>query len=150
LDESLEEIEHVSPWFLPDGRHFLYTAVSTKPENSAIHVGSLDSKNRVRLMTAKSKALYSPPGYLLYLRERRIMAQFFDVDRLQLGGEAVPVAEDVLYDPNTGASAFYASSQGTLVYQRVIGQGRQQWVWTDRAGKTMGHAVAGLNARYLR
>src|SRR5262249_13760991 len=52
LDKSLEEIGHGTPWFLPDGRHFLYLALSTKPQNTAIYVGSLDSKNRVRLMTA--------------------------------------------------------------------------------------------------
>src|SRR5262249_38040333 len=134
LDKSLEEIDHASPWFFPDGRHFLYRAWSTKPENTAIYIGSLDSKNRVRLVTTESKALYSPPGFLLYRRERRIMVQPFDVNRLQLSGEAVPVAEDVLYRSLDGASAFTAFNQGTLVYQRVIGQdtqGRQEWMWMD-------------------
>src|SRR5262249_10498334 len=106
------------------------------------------SKNRVRLMTTESRALYSPPGFLLYVRERRIMAQPFNVNRLQLSGEAVPVAEDVV----TGSYAFYASSQGTLVYQRDMGQaqGRPQWVWMDRTGKTIGRAGAPLNAQTLR
>src|SRR5262249_800412 len=96
---------------------------------------------------------YSPPGFLLYLREWRIMAQPFDVDRLRLSGEAVPVAEDVLYRSPDGAPAFNASSQGTLVYQRDIGQdpqGHQQWVWMERAGKTMGRVGAPVNARYLK
>jgi len=32
LDESKQETEHVAPVFLPDGRHFLFLAVSSKPE----------------------------------------------------------------------------------------------------------------------
>ena len=48
LDPSRQETAHSFPQFLPDGRHFLFLASSGRPENSAIYVGSLDSKDRTR------------------------------------------------------------------------------------------------------
>src|SRR5262249_13176071 len=44
LDESRQETPHLFPFFLPDGRHFLYVALSRQKENNGIYVGSLDSK----------------------------------------------------------------------------------------------------------
>src|SRR4030095_11527441 len=67
------KIYHAVPWFLPDGRHFLYQVGSTKPENRAVFIGSLDSKSRKRLMTLESKAIYSPPGFILFLQGQTLM-----------------------------------------------------------------------------
>src|SRR5262249_48291479 len=138
FDNSLEETAHSTPWFLPDGRHFLYTAWSRKPENRAIYIGSLDSKDRKRLMSAQSKAIYSAPGVVLFLREHTLVAEPFDPNRLEFSGEAVPIAEEVGYSPTLGQSAFYASSEGTLIYYRsagaVLSTGAMQWYWMDRSG----------------
>jgi Tol biopolymer transport system component len=62
LDTSLGETEHVAPYFLPDGRRFLYLAVSSQTSNSAVYVGSLDSAERTRLFDSESKAVYAEPG----------------------------------------------------------------------------------------
>src|SRR4030095_10250955 len=102
LDRSLGEVYHAVPWFLPDGRHFLYHAWSTKPENRAIYIGSLDSKARTRLMVSESKAIYSPPGFLLFLSAQTLMARPFDANRLEFTGEAVPLVENIAYDVAQG------------------------------------------------
>ena len=47
--EQAGEMSHRFPWFLPDGHHFLYTAVASDPEKSAVYVGDLDSKNSIRI-----------------------------------------------------------------------------------------------------
>ncbi len=61
LDASREETAHSAPYFLPDGRHFLYTIYSAKRENGGIYVGSLDSPGaRVRLLEDISNAAYAP------------------------------------------------------------------------------------------
>jgi Tol biopolymer transport system component len=147
LDKSLEESGHNTPWFLPDGRHFLYTAWSAKPENRAIYVGSLDSKTKKRLMTAESKTIYAS-GFLLFMRDRALMARPFDITRLEFTGEAKPVAEDVAYNPIIGQSAFYASENGTLIYRRATAPlaNQQQWSWVDRRGKTTGTVNIPANA----
>src|SRR5207253_1609186 len=89
LDASLAEIFHDSPFFLPDGNHFLYIAWSNaKPENCAIWVGSLDSTSRTRLMTTQSNAVYAPPGYLIFMRQGTLTARPFNADSLQFTGDA--------------------------------------------------------------
>jgi len=68
----------VFPWFLPDGRHFLYTAV-TSAGNYTIYVGDLQSKDaRTKVITEGSNSIYVPPGYTLFVRERTLMALPFD------------------------------------------------------------------------
>jgi Tol biopolymer transport system component len=145
-DATLGETAHATPWFLPDGRRFLYTAWSNTPENRAVYVGSIELEDvasgmaaRVRLMPAESKALYVEPGYLLFLRNRTLMARPFDADRLEFTGEARRVAENVMYNPVSGAAAFGASSGGTLVYRRggavAAPDASREWRWVDRAGE---------------
>src|SRR4030095_9557509 len=95
LDASRGELSHFHPRFLPDGRHFLYLVVSSQPENAGIRVGSLDSSETKLLVNTDVSGAYAPPGYLLFLRDRTLMAQQFDADRLALAGEPVPVADDV-------------------------------------------------------
>jgi serine/threonine protein kinase len=60
LNASRQEDAHLWPHFLPDGRHFLYFARSTKAENNGIYVGSLDSQERTLLLNANSNAVYVP------------------------------------------------------------------------------------------
>jgi eukaryotic-like serine/threonine-protein kinase len=106
-DKSLNETYHRAPWFLPDGRHFLFQAGSTTPGNRAVYIGDLDSPLKKRLVTSESKAIYVAPGFLLFLNGAILMARPFDADRLEFTGDAVAVANN--------AGGFYASS-GTLVY----------------------------------
>jgi hypothetical protein len=61
-DASLGETGHVRPWFLPDGRHFLYFTVSEKVDDEAVYLATLDSKERKRLVAAKQAAAYAPPA----------------------------------------------------------------------------------------
>jgi hypothetical protein len=93
VDASRNEIEHIWPYFLPDGRHFIYLVRNAQPENSSIYVGSLDSKDTKSLLQVHSSTVYAPPGYLLFVRENTLMAQAFDADTLELKGDAFPVAE---------------------------------------------------------
>jgi serine/threonine protein kinase len=140
LDRSLEQSAHSTPWFLPDGRHFLFTAWSAKPENRALYVGSIDSKDVTRLMASESKGVYVKQGFILFLRDRALMARPFDPTRLEFTGEAVRLAEAVAYNPTFGQSAFYPSNEGSLIYYQstsdVLPSGSRQSFWTDRSGKT--------------
>jgi serine/threonine protein kinase/Tol biopolymer transport system component len=138
VDRALSETSHRLPWFLPDGRHFLYTAWSS-PEKTAVYIAELDSaKPRRRVLSAISNAVYSPPGYLLFLRERILMAQPFDVDKTQVIGEPIPIAERVDYSSEVGTQGQFSCSQnGVLAYATGAG-GNIQLAWFDRSGKVMG------------
>jgi hypothetical protein len=57
LNAGRKENSHRWPHFLPDGRHFLFTARSDVKENNLIYVGSLDSKDVKPLLAAQSNAV---------------------------------------------------------------------------------------------
>ena len=119
LDPTTGETNHRWPHFLPDGRHFLYTASTgtccppTKP--AIIRIGSLDPADAaVTLFQAESSALYAS-GHVLFARDDTLMAQPFDPDARQPKGDAFPLAEHVSTEGSRymGASV---SENGTLVY----------------------------------
>lgn len=132
------------PIFLPDGRHFLYWAgdpFATDPSTVGIYLGSLDSSEPRLLLHADSNALYVPPGYLLFLRERSLMAQRFDPGALKLKGDAFPIAELVASPQSFRVGLFTVSENGLLVYQ--TGENLfTQFAWVDASGKQSGTAGA--------
>ncbi|HEV2762406.1 MAG TPA: protein kinase, partial [Pyrinomonadaceae bacterium] len=116
LDKSRNEYTHAWPHFLPDGRHFLYVAGASPREQSAIFLGSLDSKQTRLLLNVESSVAYAPPGYLLYALEGTLVARPFDADRLELTGEAVPVVKQIGFTTGTARAHFAVSETGTLLY----------------------------------
>jgi Tol biopolymer transport system component len=144
LDTKGGEQWHGWPFFLPDGRHFLYAAGGNP--TSGVYVGSLDSPARIRLLDSFSNAKYAS-GFLVFPRGGTLMAQPFDTTRLALSGEAMAVAERVNFDrgvPPTGAlAAFTVSDTGVLVFEAWR---TSRLVWFDRTGKQIG--ILGDEARY--
>jgi Tol biopolymer transport system component len=136
VDTSRGEISHIWPYFLPDGRHFLFLARNAQHERSAIYVGSLDSKETKPLMNVHSSMAYAPPGYLLFVRGQTLMAQGFDAAGLELKGEPFPVAEQVGYNPRNGHAFFSVSENGVLGF-RSAPLATIQLVWFDRTGKQL-------------
>jgi serine/threonine protein kinase len=137
LDNAREEIKHGWPQFLPDGRHFLYLAVSRRAENSATYLASLDSPQVMRVTTGILPAVYTEPGFLLTVRGTTLMAQPFDWKRARLTGEPLSVAEQV----NTFNASFYPLScfsvgRSTIAY-RPGGQPLSQLAWYDRRGRRL-------------
>src|SRR5262249_5838861 len=127
LDSSRGENSHRWPFFLPDGRHFVYFARSNQTENSGIYAASLDSKERKLLVNTESSGIYASPGRLLFLRERTLMAQQFDVSDLQLTGEPFPIADQVSSiqaGTNSQLSNFSVSDSGVLVYRTGVSDNR--------------------------
>jgi eukaryotic-like serine/threonine-protein kinase len=142
LDKSRNEYTHAWPHFLPDGRHFLYVAGASPPEQSAIFLGSLDSKQTRLLLGVESSVSYAPPGYLLYALEGTLVARPFDADRLELTGEAVPVVKQIGFTLGNARAHFSVSETGTLLYRPNPAAADTQLVWFDRAGKQLGTAGA--------
>jgi serine/threonine-protein kinase len=68
---------HRWPWFLPDGKHFLYVAVNHNTPASpdtGVFVASLDGKENRLLFHTLSSAIYAS-GHLLFQRENSLVAQ---------------------------------------------------------------------------
>jgi eukaryotic-like serine/threonine-protein kinase len=144
LDESRQEISHRWPFFLPDGRHFLFVARSRQIENTAIYVGSLDSKETKRVLNADSSMAYAPQGYLLFAREGTLMGQPFDVDKLRVTGEEIWVAGQISW-ALSALAGFSVSENGVLAY--LTGNPATQLTWFDRSGTEL--RTVGLPAAYI-
>jgi eukaryotic-like serine/threonine-protein kinase len=133
-----DETDHMQPFFLPDGRHFVYTAL-TGTSGKPVYVASLDSAERELLFHADSNEVVYSQGHLLFLRETTLMAQPFDTGRIELTGEAFPIAEEIQTLGGADPYGFFsASGNGVLAYQAGIAVGGLQLTWFDRAGKQIG------------
>jgi Tol biopolymer transport system component len=140
LDKSHQQTSHRWPVFLPDGDHFLCWAgnpTSTTQEANGVYLGSLEEKEMRFLVQADSDGLYCPQGYLLFLRDRSLMAQPFDAGGCKTTGEAFPVAEEVANPQSFRRGCFSASRDGSLVYQTGE-NGRMQAVWLNSTGGDAG------------
>ena len=111
------------PWFLPDGRHFLYADFDGPLTGPTIRVGSLDpaegtnrGSSAAVVGAANSNAVYAQ-GHVLFLRDTTLMAQPFDATRLVTTGDAVPVVERVRRSLGSWRGMFSVSGGGFLAYQ---------------------------------
>ena len=139
LDPSRRELSHRWAYFLPDGRHFVYLGANFRggsAEAASVYLGALGSTESKILFRARSNVTYIP-GYLLFVRNRLLMAQPFDVDRLEIRGEPIPIAEQVQYDELTWRGVFTSSVNGVLAYQGGDTGLNSQLVMFDRVGKRL-------------
>jgi dipeptidyl aminopeptidase/acylaminoacyl peptidase len=134
LDTAKKETSVGWPEFLPDGKHFLYLLAGEKPEDSAYWIGSIDSDKRTMLAPAQTLVTYAPPGYLLFVRDKTLVAQPFDAKAMKLTGEPIPLAEQIGTD-NVGLARFSVSRNGVLAYR--TGQSGSRLLWRDRAGREL-------------
>jgi eukaryotic-like serine/threonine-protein kinase len=135
LDAASGEADHRWPVFLPGGKQFLYLARAEDPEESSVWVGTLGQPERKRIVQSSGNVAYAN-GYLLYTRERTLLAQKFDVKKLEFSGDPVPLAEQLTYTVGTAASVYSVSDTGLLVYAQ--GSSRAQLAWYDENGREVG------------
>ena len=133
-DKGEEEYQH--PQILPGGKAVLFD----------IFLGILDYQTAVlSLETGEQKILveggrnprYVPTGHLVYelAGTGTLMAVLFDLDSLEVTGDAVPILERVRHARLQGDADYSVSDNGSLVY--VVGGGRESTVvWVDREGNS--------------
>lgn len=125
------EQAHRYPVFLPDGRHFLYSALPQRK----IFVASIDGGKPIELVDSDYQAEYTRPGWLLFMRDGNLMAQALDSSNLHLRGDAVPIAESIsaILNNQANRAAFSASLTGAMIY--ATGAAGVHLTYSDLAGK---------------
>lgn len=118
LDKSRKETGHWRPSFLPDGRRFLFIALSAEPDKSAVYLGSLDSPEVKRVLDLPTPAVYADPGFLIYLNEENLYAQPFDADEGETRGDPFLIAQDVAAIRQYASAGFSVSRNGVLIHHR--------------------------------
>jgi serine/threonine protein kinase len=136
------------PHFLPDGKHYLYLSISSRPDQQGIYAASLDSNQRKFVVATNANATYGQ-GQLLFMRGNVLMAQPFDLRNLKLQGEPHRVADNIErmepVSPFPGA-VFSASPNGVLVWRKNTQSPYSELQWLDRSGRKLG--VVGEAADY--
>jgi len=131
------------PQVLPGGEAVLFSYTTAtggdRWDKADIVVQSLKTGERKRLITGATDARYLPTGYILYAVGGTLFAAPFDVKRLEVTGDRVPVVEGVRRAAagSTGAAQYGVSSTGALVYipgPASTGSGQMDVVLNDRKG----------------
>jgi eukaryotic-like serine/threonine-protein kinase len=130
------EASHFLPQPLPGGDSLLFViGRGFGTSESSIAVLSLKTGKWQTLIREGENPHYVPGGYLVYSQSSTLMAVPFDVKTLKMSGSPVPVLEDVLTNPTSGANQLAISGRGTLAYIAGTEGNRRQIVLVDRSGK---------------
>ncbi len=136
-DAERGEVGHYWPEVLPGGEAVLFTVVhGPGAENMELAVLDLATMEQKVLLPGGSHAQYAATGHLVYGADGALRAVPFDLGRLEVTGDPVPLLEGVMTDP-TGLVQFSLSANGSLLYATGDPQGAAQrtLVWVDRQGQ---------------
>ena len=133
-------VDHRWPHFLPDGRHYVYTATTgpccPAPEPALVQLASLDPQEPpVTLMREESSVIYSA-GHLFFGRGETLMAQPFDAEARQLRGDPFPIAGNLSREGGRYVSVS-ASTAGSLAFGQGGAPSAQSLTWFDRTGRPL-------------
>jgi serine/threonine-protein kinase len=130
--------DHFFPSVLPGARGVLFTIADPgRPGDATVAVLDLESGEQRALVRGGSHARYIATGHLVYAASGTLRAMRFDLDRLQVVGEPLPVVEDVSVT-STGAAQFDVSPAGSLVYVTRDASSApppRSLEWVDRKGR---------------
>jgi Tol biopolymer transport system component len=139
--DSARHTSHRWPSFLPDGRHFLYSAIhtdSSRSEENAIFLGSLDGGGPREVMRSSVNAECTG-DHLLYVQQGTLMAAPFDARTGLLEGVPRALADAVAYNLATWKAAFSSSPSGVIAYNPgglTEGEGTKITTY-DRGGREL-------------
>jgi eukaryotic-like serine/threonine-protein kinase len=148
---------HRWPWFLPDGKHFIFFATSHAggdPKQNGIYFGSVDNTVTHLVVATDSAAQYAS-GYLLYHANTALVAQPFDPQSGTLSGSATALVNSIRDDIGVWRSIFAVSQNGLMIYQPGSAtSAKTRFVWFDRTGKALAefdpHEPAVVDVRDVR
>ena len=132
------EADHRWPFIIPgyDAVLFVISPAFAPLSQGQLAVLDLGSGEVIPLGLAGVSPHYVDTGHIVYAAEDgSVRAVAFDPSSLETTGSPVPIIENVIVKPETGAASFDISRDGRLVY--VPGSGtddRRSLVWVDRQG----------------
>ena len=127
------------PFFLHDGKRFLYTARFNDGEGE-LRLGRLEggtlAGDTQPVMRLSSNAQWVDPDIVIFASEDALMGQRLSLKTMRPLGEPFPIAKPVDYYLTTSRAMFSASLTGIVAYHP--GGEIGQFVWADRKGRVVG------------
>ncbi|MGH7726872.1 MAG: protein kinase domain-containing protein [Candidatus Eiseniibacteriota bacterium] len=135
LDHATGETTHGWPLFLPDGKHFLFTASFQGGRIDRIRLGHLGTLESADLDSTESRVEYVAPGYILFVRSGTLLARRLDLGAKKCVGEPFAVVEGMLL--GQGSGNFSGSANGTIAFQAQGSRRLKRIEAVDRSGKVL-------------
>ena len=130
------ELRHSWPAFLPDGRSFVYLAVSTEPGQSAIYQARLDTTEVRRVQPAESR-IGVTANHLVSITKGQLQARPYDSQRALISDASITIARDIQQDiPLRSGGAFAITAGGVVAFRNASPNSRL--IWFDRQGRRIG------------
>jgi len=117
------ESSHDEPFFLPDGKHFLYVS-TTSDYSDEIKVGELGKPERDGVAVVPGQMPQFASDHLLFSRDGEVMAQAIETVSWKVSGEPQTLAD---------ARYFSVSTNGVLAYHESSAESELKIF--DRSGK---------------
>ena len=130
-------VEAFWPYFLPGRAAPSFTGPGTRATDPPCTSPSIATAGAPRkLLASESNAACNPSGFLLFTRGGVLLRQRFDLPRLELSEEPLPVAERIARNTALGLAAFSVSTTGVLAFQPNSDL-TTQFAWFDRKGNLL-------------
>jgi len=114
---GVDQVTQRSPQVLPGSQAVLFTSNTNAAyfDNAGIVVYSIASGQRKTVQRGGFHARYLLSGHLAYVHEGTLFAVPFDLQRLEVTGQPVPLLEGVAADPIGGGAQFSFSDTEKLL-----------------------------------
>ena len=145
-DQSRDEVRVNWPWFLPDGRRFLYLS-RLRDGSGQVTLGEQGQPPR-SILAAVSNVQWVDPDYLVFVRDGILVGQRFDLGSAHVVGEPFSIAEPIDYHYSTARAEFATSRNGNVAYQSHTDMSRL--TWSDRRGTRTGEIGTPGNYQSIR
>jgi len=124
------DLAHLNPSFLPDGRRFVYLALTQNA--SEIRYASIDPTGPTGVIgPSESQAVYNR-GHLLFRRSGTLLAQRIDAASLKLQGDPFKVVDEFMtVQVESRVSPFWVSNAGAMLFTSRD-EVTAQLTWFDR------------------
>jgi hypothetical protein len=133
LSETPREFDHHSPTLLPGDKALLFT-VHAHDGRFNVVAETLATAERKLLIESAYDARYVASGHLVFVRNEAILAQPFDLQRLEVTGPPVTLVESVAGKPPDGNGGYRLSTNGTLALLPQPSLDGRRLTWVDRNG----------------
>jgi hypothetical protein len=128
VTKAKKDWTHRNPYFLPDGKTFLYTGRNHySMAVASLYTGSIDGSVERLVVENASNAVYED-GWIVFARDRNLIALCFDPRKGTTSGTPIPIAENLDYH-NPRDLAKFSAANSMLAYTTAPSPRRDRWMF---------------------